>query len=104
MSSAVSDDTATLRSRVGPLQSDGKSQIPLPLPVDKLAQDARLVSLFVPKQALIANQLFALQWTLNSRRRRCPSIGAFDLIREEAGPRPQPPVLHDRLRPPCVAL
>lgn len=45
MSSAVSNDTATLRSRVGPLQSDGKSQMPLPLPVDKVAQDARLASL-----------------------------------------------------------
>lgn len=42
MSSAVSqNESATLRPRAVPIQSDGKSDVALPLPVDKLAQDTR---------------------------------------------------------------
>ncbi|CAG8038179.1 unnamed protein product [Penicillium salamii] len=39
MSSAVSNESATLRPRAVPIQPDGKSDVPLPLPVDKLIQD-----------------------------------------------------------------
>jgi sterol O-acyltransferase len=41
MSSAVSNDSAILRPRAVPIQPDGKSEGPLPLPLEKLALDAR---------------------------------------------------------------
>ncbi|KAJ5852126.1 Sterol O-acyltransferase ACAT/DAG/ARE [Penicillium soppii] len=40
MSSAVSNDSAILRPRAVPIQPDGKSEGPLPLPLEKLALDA----------------------------------------------------------------